>query len=51
MSEDLIRQITEIYVKWNKLEISGDEAMLQISRLAKRECDKAWLTDQTMKAK
>lgn len=51
MSEDLQQQIAQIYVKWNRREISGDEAMLQISGLVKRECDKAWLTDQGMKAK
>lgn len=47
-----IRQrIALIHIRWNKGEISGDEAMRQIAFLAKKECNKAWLTDQGMKSK
>ena len=51
MSEDLRQRIAQIYVKWNRIEITGDDAVLQIKSLLERECDKAWLTDQRMKAK
>ena len=51
MSDDITLRIADIYVKWNKLEISGNEAMIQIGRLVKKECDKIWLTDQGTKAK
>lgn len=47
MSENDLRQrIAQIYVKWNKREISGDEAMLHIRGLTSKECHEAWLKNQ-----
>ena len=47
MSENDLRQrIAQIYVKWNKREISGDEAILQISALTRKQCHEAWLKNQ-----
>lgn len=47
MSENDLRQrIAQIYVKWNNREISGDEAMLQIHNLTRKECHEAWLKNQ-----
>lgn len=43
---DKVREVAQVWVRWNKMKIDGDDAMIELHRIFKQEVDKAWLEDQ-----
>lgn len=52
MSEkEKIQIIIELWIKWNKKQITGDKLALEFGKQFKRECMKAWEENHTKKRK